>query len=710
MVEKKKKKKKAQLPFRLNILFFIVFLMFSVLIVQLGVVQILNGEDFQKEIDRTIKDTTKIPVPRGKMYDRNYNVIVDNAPLYAITYTPPKGVQAKDRLDVAVKLSEFISMKDEDGEFINRITDRDKKDYWYLLNEEEAKSRITVEEAAEMDSGEEYSTIMSRITDEEISNFTEEELEVIHIKKELDKAFSLTPQIVKNVNVTPEEYAKVAEHLDELPGINATTDWDRDFPYGDTLQNLIGKITDQSEGILADNEDYYLTRGYSRNDRVGRSGLELQYEELLRGRKEQIQYTTKKGKVIDSETVVEGKSGKDLVLTVDMELQKQVDEILREELKTAIEKHPQGNRYMDDALAVMMNPKTGEILAISGQRYDRKENDFKNVSFRTIYDAHQPGSVVKGATILAGYESGVIKPGSSFRDSPIRIGGDEPKGSWTTGLGVLNDYGALRRSSNVYMFYVALKMGGENRYPFPNGETARFNPDAFREMRNYFAQLGLGVKTGIDYPNEATGVKGTLLKAGLLMDYAIGQYDTFTTLQLAQYVSTIANDGYRVRPRLLKEVREPDSTGLGSIYQSVNAESLNRVDMDQSLVERVQEGFRQVFQTQGGTAYSYFKDKEYNPAGKTGTAEYEFTDEDGNMVYTLNLTLVGYAPFDDPEVAFAVVVPKTGRGVSQQHPINNVIGTRILDAYFELKEQRAGNNQDDETEETDEESDQNNDE
>ena len=106
----KKKNKKAQLPFRLNILFFAVFILFSVLIIQLGVVQILNGESYQEEIDKTILDTTKIPVPRGKILDRNYQVIVDNKPLYSITYTPPKGVQAKDKLDLAEKLTKYLSL------------------------------------------------------------------------------------------------------------------------------------------------------------------------------------------------------------------------------------------------------------------------------------------------------------------------------------------------------------------------------------------------------------------------------------------------------------------------------------------------------------------------------------------------------------------------------------------------------------------------
>ncbi len=682
-----KKKKKAQLPFRINLLFFIVFLMFAGLILQLGVVQILNGEEFQEEIERTVKDTTKVPVPRGKIYDSNHQVIVDNKPLYSITYTPPKGVQAEDRLEVAEDLAKYISM-DSDG-----VTERNKKEYWYLKNKKAADKRLKKEEAAELDNAEQYNTILDRITEEEISGFSKQELEVIAIKTELDKAYSLTPQIVKNEDVTAEEYAQVSEHLAELPGINATTDWNRDYPFNDTMRSLLGSITSQEQGIPADKKENFLTKGYSRNDRVGKSGLEEYYEDVLRGRKEQIQYTTtKSGDVVDSNTVVEGRRGKDLVLTMDIDFQEKVDKIVREELKTAVQKHPYENRYLKDALAVAMNPKTGEILAISGQTRDG--NDYKDATIKTLYDAHRPGSVVKGATVLAGLESGVISPGQRFNDSPLKIKGTPQKGSYKR-LGSVNDIDALKKSSNVYMFYIALKMGGENRYPFPNNSKASFDPAAWQEMRNYFQQFGLGVSTGIDFPYESIGYEGPgISSAGLLMDQAIGQYDTYTTMQLAQYVSTIANNGYRTKPHFLKEIREPSRSGkqLGSVYRSENTKVLNQIEMKQSYIERVQEGFRQAFQ--GGGTVAMGGTKDYKPAGKSGTAQNEIY-EDGELVAeTENLSLIGYAPYDDPEIAFAVMVPNVGLG--NDYRINYEIGFKIMDAYFNAQK---GNNNDDKEQE-----------
>lgn len=689
---KKKRKKKAQLPFRLNILFFVVFLLFSVLIVQLGVVQILNGQEFQDKINSTVKDVTKVPVPRGKIYDRYHQLIADNKALYSITYTPPKGVQPKEKLEVAKKLSKYISMYDSKTKKakLKTITERDKKEYWYLLHQEKADKRLSQEEASKLDNGDQYQTILDRITKKEISHFTEDDMKVMLIKKEMDKAYSLTPQIIKNEDVTAEEYAKVSEHLHELPGVNATTDWDRKYPFKGTFKNMLGTITSEKQGVPSEKLKEFLAKGYNRNDRIGKSGLEEQYEDLLRGRKEQIQYTTnKQGEVVDTKTIVEGQRGSDLVLTIDMEFQKKLDKIVKDALQSTKNKSPYLNRFMTDAMAVAMNPKTGELLAVSGSHYNDKTHKYENADYKSLYDARQPGSAVKGATVLSGYQSGVIDIGTQFYDAPIKIAGTPQKSSWKN-FGLLNDVRALRVSSNVYMFNIAMRMGGE--YNYQRDKSITFHPEAMNEFRNYFSEFGLGVKTGVDFPFEATGYKGDHPKAGNLLDFAIGQYDTFTTLQLAQYVSTIANDGYRVRPHFLKEVREPiaDEEKLGPVKEAVNTTIMNKIQMDDKYLAQVQEGFRQVYQNPEGTAYTRFNFAPYNSykiAGKTGTAENEVYEDGKKLADTENYTLVGYAPYDNPEIAFAIIVPNAG--LKANYDINHKIGQGLLKTYFDLKEKRA---------------------
>jgi penicillin-binding protein A len=675
-------KSKSHLPFRLNIIFFIIFILFSFLVVQLGIVQILTGAEAQRVINETDETITMVPVPRGKMYDRYGNLIVDNIAKYAITYTPPKNVQPKEKLAIAETLAQYIEKDDKS------VTERDKKDYFILKNTEEAYGRLTDEEKEEMDNSEEYQAVLERITESDIT-FSKAEMEVIAIKRELDQAVEFTPYIVKNDDVSEVEYATVAEHLSEMPGINVTTDWDRKRIYESTFANFIGGLTSHQQGIRREKIDFYLTRQYSRNDRVGTSFLEEEYETILNGQKEQYRYITdSQQNVLGTELVEKGEQGKSLVLTVDMELQKKVDKIVQEELEKAIAKDPVRNRYMEDALVVMMKPKTGEILAMSGIHYYREtENEpakFVDESHRVVYDAHLPGSAVKGATVLAGLQSGVINLNTQFYDKTIKIAGTPEKSSYGT-LGWVDYEEALERSSNVFMFYIALRMGGYYTHPHPYNAPVSYNPEAFQQMRNYFKQFGLGVETGIDLPYEATGLEGDESKAGFLMDYAIGQYEPFTALQLAQYISTIANDGYRVKPHLVKEIREPgEGDELGPVYKTIETEVINKIEMDQAYIDAVQSGLYLVTHGDDGTAQG-FRNAPYDLAAKTGTAQ-NWIYKNGELeARTENLTFVGYAPYDDPEIAISVIVPRVGE--ETRTGVNTKIGERILNAYFGIEEE-----------------------
>ncbi|QHS22770.1 penicillin-binding protein 2 [Virgibacillus sp. MSP4-1] len=685
------KKSKSHLPLRLNILFFLIFLLFAFLIIQLGVVQILHGDAAQREVSRTEDTTVSNPVPRGEIYDRYGRLLVENEPRYAITYTPPKNVQPKDRLELAEKLSKYMEKKPD------KVTKRDKQDYWIMKNRKEAYNRLSSKEEGLSDE-EQYYEVLDKVTEQDLQQLNEEDLEIIAIKRELDQAPALTPHVVKNSNISEKEYATVAEHLSELPGINVTTDWKRNKIFHPTFSNFIGGMTSLEEGLPKEKLDYYLSRQYGRNERVGESFLEEEYESTLAGQKELVEYVTdKEGNIIDSKLIREGKQGKSLKLTIDIELQKRVDKIVREEMKKIIDKYPGKNQHFKDALVVMSDPNTGEILAMSGQHYDHKKNEFSDQSYRTVYDAHRPGSAIKGATVLAGFESGVIRPGTTFYDSPIKIASTPEKSSYRT-LGYVNDLDALAKSSNVYMFYIALRMGGDyTNYRYVKNESSKVKNSSktLQDLRYYFNQFGLGVSTGIDLPYEATGYKGDNPGPGLLMDYAIGQFDTYTALQLNQYVSTIANGGYRLQPQLVQGIYNSTANGeLNQLYKGIQPKVLNRIDMNDKYLDRVQEGFRRVFQHPDGTADHVFASKPYNPAGKTGTAENEIyaENEKGEVEKVAdveNHNLVGYAPYDDPEVAFSIIVPNVGLDASDG--INSKIGSRILDAYFELKKQRAEN-------------------
>ncbi|SDD20244.1 Cell division protein FtsI/penicillin-binding protein 2 [Terribacillus halophilus] len=677
-MSKKRKKKRALLPFRLNVLFAIVFLLFSALVLQLGVVQIINGEEHQAVLEETTNDIAEISVPRGMIYDSEGNVIVGNEPVYSITYTPPKnGDSADKRLEIATKLADIIKMNDK---AIDKITEREYKEYWYLLNAKEADSRITASEKESLDDTEIYDTTLERITEDDYKELENDDKakQIIAIKRELDSATELVPHVIKNKNVTEEEYATIAENMGELSGINVATDWERYYPYDGSLSGILGGI---KTGIPEGEEDYYKSRNYQLNDRIGTSGLEKEYESLLKGDKKRVRYVTDNNNNIVSQDVIsEGSRGQDLQLSINMDFQKELDKIVREELKGAKNKHPGANRYLEDAMAVMLNPNTGEIYAASGQHYDRENNKYESADMNTVFTAAAVGSTVKGATLLAGYQEGVVDMNQTFVDKAMKIKGTPEKSSWKT-MGPINDLQALQMSSNVYMFNVALRLGGEYNYKY--GQSVSFDHDAFRVLRNYYNQVGLGVETGIDLPSESTGYVGTTGQAGNLLDFSIGQFDTYTTMQLAQYISTIANGGYRIKPHFVSEIHEPsnEKDKLGPLAETKSPDVLNKITATDEQINRVKQGFKMVFQTKNGTAYGHLneKTKTYNIAGKTGTAQTQI-----GQTKLENWTLIGYADADNPDIAFAIMVPNLGTiSGGQQYPITYNIANRALEYYYE---------------------------
>lgn len=650
--------------------------------------QIVYGDNFKRELSRKEDITINNPVPRGKILDRNFKVIVDNVPKSAITYTN-SGASQKEMLDTANNLAKLIDKKTD------KVTERDKKDFWIIKNPTLADAKITKEEkdlytAKKLSNKELYQLKLDRITPDELMQLTDNDIKVLAIYREFNSGYKYTPQIVKNEDVKPEEFARVSENLQLLPGVDTTTDWDRTYTFEKTLKSVLGNITKSEEGLPAEQLDYFLSRGYSRNDRVGKSYLEMQYEDVLHGQKSKVRtITDNDGTVLDTQVVSDGKRGKDLVLSIDMDLQQSVDKIIEEEIWNA--KGFPGTSLLDRAYVVLMNPHTGEVLTMAGKRIVKNLEtgnfEMQDDALGTITTSYNVGSAVKGATLLTGYKTGAITLGTSFDDQGIKIQGTPLKKSWTY-LGRVNDIDALKRSSNVYMFHTAIKIGG-GHYAYE--QPLKLKPNTFEIIRNSFASFGLGARTEIDLPNEQVGFKGQSRLPGLLLDLVIGQYDTYSPMQLAQYISTIANDGYRMQPHLVKEIREPieGTSEVGPIFKDIAPNVLNTIDMKEEWMNQVHLGFKKVFQEPGGTAYNFFIGAPYSPAGKTGTAEAFYDGPDRPKFgkeppSVLNLSLVSYAPSTNPEVAMAVLIPWAYQG-DKTNNINFKIGRRVMDTYFELK-------------------------
>ncbi|PEP30497.1 peptidoglycan D,D-transpeptidase FtsI family protein [Bacillus wiedmannii] len=694
-MKKHEKKSGRAIPTRLNILFLCVFLLFSAMIIQLGKVQIFDGETYKNEVEKRENATVSLSVPRGKIFDREGNPVVDNTSLRTITYTKMKGVKPEDILKTARQLADIIEMPQED---IAKLTETDKKDFWMQLNPKLAENLVSKKEIdtfREKDiSGKKLDKKIEelkrkRVTDKNLQELTEKDIKVLAIKSKMTSGYQMAPQIIKK-DVSEKEFTIISESLANLPGVDVSVDWERVYVNDGLFRSVLGNVSNSDEGLPSERLDYYLVRDYSRNDRVGKSYIEQQYEDVLHGTKKEVRsIADKQGNTIRTEIVSEGKSGKNLTLTIDMELQKKVEESIEKILKTY-----KGSEFMlDRAFVVMMNPKNGQVLSMAGKRLVEKDGktEVEDYALGTMTSSYELGSTVKGATVLTGFETKAITPGTYFYDTPMKFKGTKEKKSWKE-FGNIDDLRALQVSSNVYMFHTALKIAGVD---YVKNSSLNIKQEYFDKMRYYFRQFGLGVPTGIDLPNETAGQIGKKdNQPGFLLDYSIGQYDTYTPLQLVQYISTIANGGYRMKPQIVQEVREQTSQKdeIGKVVHAVEPIVLNKIDMKEEYINRVKEGFRKVFQEGDGTGVRAFQKASYKPAGKTGTAQTVYggesdigRNEKGERRECYNLTLAGYAPYDNPEVAFSVVVPWV---INDKSGINSDIGKEVLDAYFELKNKR----------------------
>lgn len=689
---------RASLTFRMNVLFFSIFLLFSILVFRLGFLQIVKGENYVRALEQKEEVRVNTSVPRGRVFDRYGRILIDNQPENAITYTKMQTTKQADMLDVAKKLAHLIEQP------TNKITQRDLLDYWILINNEDAKAKVTEKEMKKFEEkndelekkeiNAEYDRrIRERITEEELAQLTDIELEVLAIYREMMTGYNLSPQIIKGENVTNAEFARVSENLKDLPGVNTTTDWKRV-----RLSSLavLGRTTVPSKGVPKSKLNHYLARDYSRNDRVGESYFEAQYEEILQGEKSVVKnLTNKKGQVVETVTTYDGEPGKDLVSTIDIELQEKADEILERKLLEL--KSRGGSGLLDRAFMVAMNPKTGELLSVVGKKIEKDKETGKpyivDYSYGTFTTGYEAGSIVKAATVLMGYNEKVITPGTVMLDSPMRIGNITLNTLFNkTGSVMVDDLTALERSSNVYMFKIAMGVGGRTyspgmRFSLPEG--------TLQTMRNEYAQFGLGVPTGIDLPGEAIGYQADPDTDVKLLNLAIGQFDTYTPMQMAQYISTIANGGYRIQPRMLKEIRKPSKDGenLGQVVEEVTPTILNRIENTERELSQVQEGLRRVYFGSKGSARRQFATAKYTAAGKTGTAQvvYYGPQEEKYGTQTINIVHVGYAPFENPEIAYAIIYPWATTDFSDSNylPHTNETAREFLDGYFELKAKYA---------------------
>lgn len=632
------------------IIFIVVVIFFLLIASRVVDIQILKNP-YYTNILKNSKQVVKILPPRGRIYDRNGKLLVTNEEDIVVLYYPLKDFNDKEKWELAKKFSERFPISTE-------LTVRELKDlYVYLHQDTIMNEKITAEEkksktlsASDLDN-----LVLERISDEEIASLSDEDKKIFSVKIGMDFATKSRFGTITR-NISKEDAAFLVEHKEEYPGFDIIFDWQRKYEKADLLKSILGKVSSDKQGIPIEEKNYLMLNGYNLNDRIGTSGLEKQYEDYLRGSVNKYELSVDEFGNLQQTEIQQGNNGSDLHLTIDSDLQERLNTILANTLQTQKERSDK----LTNAMVTITEVETGEVLALASQTLSEKE---KNTSYDsaslTYLNAFSPGSTVKGATVYMGLDSGVVKPGEIILDEPMRIAGTPIKKSYNN-YGLINEIDALRVSSNIYMFQIALRLGGATYVP---NQPLSLNRDLIETMRKYYTSFGLGTYTLLDVPNEALGYQGQSTNVGHALDYAIGQYDTVTLVQLAQYVNTIATKGTKLRPYLVKKI-ENDGTTILENKPKIDSILLGKHEY----LENVTKGFIATNHSVDGVTLAL----------KTGTA-----DTDGH--YTSN-AVVSFAPADKPKISVACAIPYAvdlDKTSNIANPCIDVV-KKVYHEYFEL--------------------------
>ena len=499
----------------------------------------------------------------------------------------------------------------------------------------------------------------------------EDARKIMAIRYEISyKGYSNTKSIQIAKNISLNSMNQITEQNSKFPGATITENSKRVYTLGNTASHVIGRI-----GMIEDSELKEYDSRYDQNDMVGKSGIEYIFEKYLKGTNgvKQIDMDVN-GTTTDEYISKEAVAGSDIILTIDSKLQA----ITEEALKANIEKIASGGFgrvYGADAgSAVVLNVKTGEVIAMASYP-DYNPSDFVNgidtntwnyyingetkpLENKAISMNYSPGSTFKMVTALAGLETGAITTTERINDTGVYPYAHHPVcwyyTSYHSGHGRLNVSQAIQHSCNYFFYEVGKRIGIDT-------------------LAKYAYYLGLGHKTGIELNGEANGNLASSQRAveenrqwylGETLSAAIGQsYNTFTPLQMAKYVAMVANGGKKIDVTIVKSIVNADGSEVPrNEYESYVNEKLGLTEDDteelnfsQENINAVLEGMRGVTSESGGTAYSTFKDFDIEVGGKTGSAQ---TGIEGKT----NAWFVGFAPFDDPEIAIVVFVRNGGHG------------------------------------------------
>ena len=672
---------KANFKLRYNVLIVLVYVMGAILLGRLFFLQIIKGKEYRETSNTRLTRESTIEAARGSILDINGKTLATTKTGYSIELYKTK-IDNQTLNDTILKMVKVLEQNDDT--YVNNFPIT--SDYKYTMTSDEEiakwKEQYKISEKASA------KDCVYRFRDKyEISNTDMKDvLKIIAIRYEIStKGYSSTKSIKIAENISKTSAIQFNEQNADFPGINVTTQSIRTYTSGSLASHIIGYI-----GKIQENElEKKLDEGYESNDYLGRTGVEYTLEKYLRGKNGVKQLDMSVDGTIEDEYIeTEAVAGDDVTLTIDSELQGKTEEIISDAI-ASLRKTKKKSTF---GAAVVMNVKSGEVLAMASYPNYKPEifvgginqkdwNELK--SNNTLYDrassgAYAPGSTFKMVTATAALEENKVSQTETVNDRGVYPYAHNPVCWYYTeyhrGHGNVNIKQALQKSCNYFFYEMGRRLGIDT-------------------LDKYAQFYGLGQKTGIELSSETAGtlaskeVAAQRKKTWYLSDTlsaAIGQsYNSFSPLQMARYVSMVANGGNFINATVVKSIKDADGNEIpkDEIRKSVNellgqnTDSISDLKISQETLDTVRAGMRLVT-SPGGTAYSAFSSFGKSVAGKTGSAQAKATSDGSDIA---NGWFVGFTPYKDPEVAVVVILED---GAKDSFAAKTA--RKILEAYYNI--------------------------
>lgn len=669
---------------RYNILYILVYIVGIILIFQLFNLQIVHGEEYLQRANSRLTRETKIRAARGNILDCNGNVLAGNEIKYSLKIYKSK--IDEQNLNTTILNAIFVLEKNGDkynDDFpinINPVSfkyeNQERINKW--LEENDLADGTTAEQALEYFI-DEYSLKQYSL---------EEARKIIAVRYGIDvngyssmRGYEISPEVCEK------SVAQIEEMNHSFPGINIEYRPIRKYYYSSHASHVLGYV-----GKIG-NEEYTQNEGYELDDYIGKTGIEYVCEKFLKG-KDGLKQTdmsidgTTTGEYITEEAI----SGSNVMLTIDAKVQQVAEKALKENIEKINNGDYGEKREVYAGSVVVLNVKTGEVISmvsypdfepqlfvdgISTEKWNEYTVKGRSALInRTMQSAYAPGSIFKMVPAIAGLETGKITKDEQIECAGIYPGGYKPKCWYYTtygrGHGYLTVSQAIQKSCNCYFYEVGTRIGIDN-------------------IEKYATYFGLGQKTNIELPGEISGtLAGKKLYEkldeawyyGNTLSAVIGQAENnFTPIQMARYIAMLTNGGKKLDLTIIKDIinNQGESIKTEEVKDYINKRlgiektSEENLNIQKENLKTVLEGMQSVTE-EGGTAYSVFKDFPIQVGGKTGSAEA------GND--KTNAWFVGFAPYENPEIAVVVLVENGAHGYYSAE-----VTKEIMEAYFGLNEE-----------------------